>query len=60
VHIFREQRPITEKEILMRVSVSISELVSNFKEAIKKSIIVKRSEKLLKVFENRQRIHRKY
>jgi metal-responsive CopG/Arc/MetJ family transcriptional regulator len=44
----------------MRVSVSISELVSNFKEAIKKSIIVKRSEKLLKVFENRQRIHRKY
>jgi hypothetical protein len=45
--------------ILRRFSVSISKLASNFKEANKKLIIVKGSEKLLKDLENHQRIHRK-
>jgi hypothetical protein len=43
-----------------RVSGSLSKLVSNFKEAIKKLIIEKGSEKLLKDLENHQRTYRKY
>jgi hypothetical protein len=38
----------------------VSKLVSNFKEANKKFIIVQGSEKLLKDLGNHQRIHRKY
>ncbi len=53
-------RPITEKSIMRKVSVSIFKLVSNFKEANKKLIMVKGSEKLKKDLENHQRIHRKY
>jgi hypothetical protein len=45
---------------MRRVPVSILKFVSNFKEANKKFINVKRSEKLLKDLENHQRIHRKY
>jgi hypothetical protein len=50
------------KGILRRVSVSIFKIVNNFKEANKKLLIVKGSEKLylLKGLENYQRIHRKY
>ncbi len=36
----REHRPITEKGILRRVSVTFSKLVSNFKEANKNLKIV--------------------
>jgi hypothetical protein len=37
---YRDHPPITEQGILRRVAVSISKLVSNFKEANKKLIIV--------------------
>jgi hypothetical protein len=36
----REHRPITEKGILRRLAVSISKLVSDFKEANKKLTLV--------------------
>jgi hypothetical protein len=42
----------------MRVSVGISKLASNLKEANKK--LIKGSEKLLKDLESHQRIHREY
>jgi hypothetical protein len=44
---------------MRRVSVSISKIVSNFKEANKKLIVVLGSEDLLKDLEYPQRIHRK-
>jgi hypothetical protein len=56
----REHQPITEKEILWRVSVSIFKVVNSFKEENKKFIIVYGSEKHLKDLENHQLIYRKY
>jgi hypothetical protein len=47
----REHRPITEKGILRSVSLSIFKIISNFKEANIKLIILQRSEKLLKDLE---------
>jgi hypothetical protein len=44
---------------MRRVSLSISKIVSNFKEANTKLIVVLVSEELLKDLEDPQRIHRK-
>jgi hypothetical protein len=48
---YEEHRPITEKQILRRVSVSIFK-ISNFKEANKNLIILYDSKKLLKDHED--------
>jgi hypothetical protein len=50
----------TSKGLLRRVSVNISTLVSNFKEANNKLTIIYGSEKLLKNLEKHWRIHRKH
>ncbi len=47
----REHRPITEKGILRRVSVSIFKIISKFKEADIKLVLLQRREKLLKDIE---------
>ncbi len=52
----REYRPITEKWILRRVSISIFKISQEFQR--RKLIIVKGREKIVKDFENHQSIHR--